>query len=345
MLSFDHRDQGRALLSRAGYVIASWSARQDDSRDCSVFATLRECRRPCLTDQTRPAGPRRREPRKVLDGLQTMAAAQSHHHACVVRALRRGGRPGGTRSSAGGRHGARRPCSPMEHRPGSERRWPARRMATSVDLCGQRSRRRASVRRCSTDQGSSLRQKNAADDSPRRSWRWAWSDVPRLPGPGHVDDHHPRRGLRQPHQEPPDLDPAKLTRTRELMSTAIRDALFVGREPLVDVLDRPGRPARPRRCDQGPSPVGRHARQRCRGLASFLSHITSSGATGLTVPVSPRSPAPVRSASTPSSPVPGGSPRVASRRARTPPSWRRAGRRSGRRARPPAPRPPRARGP
>ncbi len=37
----------------------------------------------------------------------------------------------------------------------------------------------------------------------------------------------------------PDLDPAKLARTRELMSAAIRDVLVVGHEPLIDVLDLP----------------------------------------------------------------------------------------------------------
>lgn len=37
----------------------------------------------------------------------------------------------------------------------------------------------------------------------------------------------------------PDLDPAKLTRTRELMGAAICDVLVVGHEPLIDVVDLP----------------------------------------------------------------------------------------------------------
>jgi predicted nucleic acid-binding protein len=37
----------------------------------------------------------------------------------------------------------------------------------------------------------------------------------------------------------PDLDPAKLARTRDLMSGAIRDVHVVGHEPLIDVLDLP----------------------------------------------------------------------------------------------------------
>jgi predicted nucleic acid-binding protein len=37
----------------------------------------------------------------------------------------------------------------------------------------------------------------------------------------------------------PDLDPAKLDRTRELMNRAIRDVLVTGYEPLIDALDLP----------------------------------------------------------------------------------------------------------
>ncbi|WP_371405085.1 PIN domain-containing protein [Kribbella sp. NBC_00662] len=37
----------------------------------------------------------------------------------------------------------------------------------------------------------------------------------------------------------PDLDPAKLDRTRELMNKAIRDVLVTDYEPLIDVLDLP----------------------------------------------------------------------------------------------------------
>ena len=37
----------------------------------------------------------------------------------------------------------------------------------------------------------------------------------------------------------PDLDPAKLDRTRELMNKAIRDVLVTGYEPLIEVLDLP----------------------------------------------------------------------------------------------------------
>lgn len=37
----------------------------------------------------------------------------------------------------------------------------------------------------------------------------------------------------------PDLDPAKLDRTRELMNRAIRDVLVIGYEPLIEVLDLP----------------------------------------------------------------------------------------------------------
>ena len=37
----------------------------------------------------------------------------------------------------------------------------------------------------------------------------------------------------------PDLDPAKLDRTRELMAGAIRDVLVVGYEPLIEALDLP----------------------------------------------------------------------------------------------------------
>ncbi len=37
----------------------------------------------------------------------------------------------------------------------------------------------------------------------------------------------------------PDLDPAKLDRTRDLMNKAVRDALVTGYEPLIEVLDLP----------------------------------------------------------------------------------------------------------
>ena len=36
----------------------------------------------------------------------------------------------------------------------------------------------------------------------------------------------------------PDLDPEKLTRTRELMNAAVRDCLVTGYEPLIDTLTR-----------------------------------------------------------------------------------------------------------
>ncbi|GAA4732715.1 hypothetical protein GCM10023328_09990 [Modestobacter marinus] len=37
----------------------------------------------------------------------------------------------------------------------------------------------------------------------------------------------------------PDLNPASLDRTRELMNGAIRDVLITGYEPLIDVLELP----------------------------------------------------------------------------------------------------------
>jgi len=37
----------------------------------------------------------------------------------------------------------------------------------------------------------------------------------------------------------PDLDPQKLTRTRELMNKAVRDCLVTGYEPLIDAVDLP----------------------------------------------------------------------------------------------------------
>lgn len=37
----------------------------------------------------------------------------------------------------------------------------------------------------------------------------------------------------------PDLDPARLARTRELMNAAVRDVLVVGYEPLIPVIDLP----------------------------------------------------------------------------------------------------------
>jgi predicted nucleic acid-binding protein len=37
----------------------------------------------------------------------------------------------------------------------------------------------------------------------------------------------------------PDLDPARLDRTRELMNRAVRDVLVTGYEPLIDVLELP----------------------------------------------------------------------------------------------------------
>lgn len=40
-------------------------------------------------------------------------------------------------------------------------------------------------------------------------------------------------------QKRPDLDPAKLDRTRQLMNRAIADVLVAGYEPLIDVLDLP----------------------------------------------------------------------------------------------------------
>lgn len=40
-------------------------------------------------------------------------------------------------------------------------------------------------------------------------------------------------------EDRPDLDPAKLDRTRALMARAVRDCLVKGHEPLVDVMDLP----------------------------------------------------------------------------------------------------------
>ncbi|GCD88020.1 PIN domain-containing protein [Nocardioides sp. LS1] len=37
----------------------------------------------------------------------------------------------------------------------------------------------------------------------------------------------------------PDLDPAKLARTRDLMNRAVRDCLVTGYEPLIDAIDLP----------------------------------------------------------------------------------------------------------
>jgi predicted nucleic acid-binding protein len=37
----------------------------------------------------------------------------------------------------------------------------------------------------------------------------------------------------------PDLDPAKLDRTRELMNRAIRDVLVIDYEPLIEIIDLP----------------------------------------------------------------------------------------------------------